>query len=146
MNKAVDIVVVYKVNPESLQTVLGLLRKEGFNPTTLEDPSGAAALSGCGKVTYLISIAVPAEEVSGAASVLRKWEQAQVPKVKSMIEKLAGPFLCSVMVAGVLAVILLVLGILLETAALLFLGWLVVFALLANAERIVLKLKKTRKG
>jgi hypothetical protein len=53
LNKAVDIVVVYKANPESLQTVLGLLRKEGFNPTTLEGPSGAAAISGCGKATYL---------------------------------------------------------------------------------------------
>lgn len=140
-----DIVVVYKVNPESLQTVLGLLRKEGFNPTTLEDQSAPAALSGCGKVTYLISIAVPAEEAFGATSILRKWEQAQTPKVKSMIGKLAGPFLGSLMVIGVLAVILLVIGILLETAALLFLAWLVVFALLANVERIAQKLKKTQK-
>lgn len=91
------------------------------------------------------SVAVPAEEVSGATSVLRKWEQAQMPKVKSVIKKLAGPFLCSVMVAGVLTVILLVLGILLEAVALLFLTWIVVFALLANADIIVRKLKKTRK-
>jgi hypothetical protein len=44
-----DMVVVYKANPESVQTVLGLLRKERFNPTTLENPSSAAVLSGAGK-------------------------------------------------------------------------------------------------
>jgi len=115
LNKAVDIVVVCKANPEWLQTVLGLLRKEGFNPTTLEDLSGAVALSGCGKVTYPISVAVPAEEVSGATSVLRKWEQAQMP---------------------------IVLGILLEAVALLFLTWIVVFALLANAGTIMLETEK----
>lgn len=136
-----DIVVVYKANPESLQTVLGLLRKEGFNPATLEDPSTAAALSGCGKATYLISVAVPREEAAGAVSLLRKWEQAQMPKVKSVVEKLAGPFLCSVMIAAVLAVILLLLGILLEATALLFLVWIVLFVLLANAEKVARKLR-----
>ncbi|MHC4680527.1 MAG: hypothetical protein ACYTEK_17720 [Planctomycetota bacterium] len=63
-----DIVVVYEANPESLPAVLGLLRKEGFNPTTLENPSAAAALSGCGKASYLICVAVPSDEASGAKS------------------------------------------------------------------------------
>lgn len=139
-----DSVVVYKANPESLQTVLGLLRKEGFNPTTLENPSAGAALSGCGRATYLISVAVPREEVPGAASLLRKWDQAQIPKVKSVIEKLAGPFLCSAMVAAVPAVIFFFLGILLDAAALLFLIWIVLFALLANAEKIARMLKGAR--
>lgn len=137
-----DIVVVYKVNHESLQTVLGFLQSEGFNPTTLEDPSSPASLSGCGRANYMISIAVPAEEAFGATSVLRNWELAQTPRVESMIGKLAGPFLGSVIIVGVLAVVLLAIGILLETAALLFLAWLVVFALLANVEKIAQKLKK----
>jgi len=136
--------VVYKANPESLQTVLGLLRKEGFNPTTLEDPSAAAALSGCGKVTYVISVAVPKDQAPGAERVLRNWDQAQLPKVRGLVGRLAGPFLASVMVAGVLAFILLLLGILSEAVALLFAVWAVIFALLANAERIVEKLKRTR--
>ncbi|HUV65782.1 MAG TPA: hypothetical protein VMW24_17935 [Sedimentisphaerales bacterium] len=135
---------VYKANPESLQTVLGLLRKEGFNPTTLEDPSAGAALSGCGKATYVISVAVPRDQAPGAKAVLRKWDQTQLPKVKGLVGKLAGPFLASVMVAGVLAFILLLLGILSDAAALLFAVWAVIFALLANAERIVEKLKRTR--
>ncbi len=66
-----NMVVVYKTNPESVQAVLGLLRKEGFNPTTLENPSTAAVLSGAGHATYLISITVPSEEAKGAKSVLR---------------------------------------------------------------------------
>ncbi|UCC97670.1 MAG: hypothetical protein JSW66_17725 [Phycisphaerales bacterium] len=137
-------VVVYEANPESLQTVLGFLRKEGFNPTTLENPSAAAALSGCGKATYLISVAVPKDEAPAARSVLRKWDQAQRPKVTKIVGKLAGPFLCSVMVAGVLGFIFLLLGILSDAVALLFVIWIVVFALLANAERIMEKLKGAR--
>ena len=133
---------VYKANPESLQTVLGLLRKEGFNPTTLEDPSAAAALSGCGKVTYVISVAVPTDQAPGAERVLRNWDQAQLPKVRGLVGRLAGPFLASVMVAGVLAFILLLLGILSEAVALLFAVWAVIFALLANAERLTRRVKK----
>lgn len=142
--KAMDIVVVYKANPESLQTVLGLLRKEGFNPTTLENRSAAAAPSGCRKAAYLISVAVPKDEAPAAKSVLREWDEAQLPKVKKLIGALAGPFLGSVMVAGVLAFVLFFLGILSDAVALLFILWLVVFALLANAERIMQKLKCVR--
>jgi hypothetical protein len=46
-----DSVVVYKANPESVQNVLGLLRKEGFNPATLENPSTPAILGGAGEGT-----------------------------------------------------------------------------------------------
>ena len=137
-----DDVVVYKANEESLQVVLGLLRKEGFNPTTLEDP---AMVPYRGRSSHVIHVAVPRDEVPGAMSVLRKWDEAQMSKVNSAIQKLAGPFLCSVMIAGVLAVILLFLGVLLEVAALLFLVWIVVFALLANAEKITQKLKRARR-
>lgn len=137
-----DNVIVYKTNEESLQVVLGLLRKEGFNPTTREDP---VIIPYRGRTNHVIHIAVPRDEVPGAASVLRKWDEAQMSKVNSAIQKLAGPFLCSAMIASVMAVILLFLGVLLEVAALLFLVWLVVFALLANVEKIVQKLEKRRK-
>ena len=76
-----DMVVVYKANPESLQTVLGLLRKDGFHPATLENPSSAPVRSGG---TYLISITVPRDEVAGAKSVLRKWDNAQTVNPKSI--------------------------------------------------------------
>ena len=138
-----DTVVVYKVNPESLQTVLGLLRKEGFDPTTIEDPSAGAALSGCGKATYLISVAVPRDQAPGAERVLRDWDQAQAPKVKGLVGKLAGPFLASAAVVGVAAFVLLLLGILSAAVALLFAGWVVLFALLANAERLA-RIRKVR--
>ena len=130
-----DIVVVYKVNPESLQTVLGLLRKEGFNPATLENPSSGAVLSGAGKATYLISITVPRDEAAGAKSVLRKWDETRQSEVKQTTGKLAGPLLFSVMVVVVLAVIFLFLGILWDNVPLLFVIWLVVFALLAKVVK-----------
>ena len=73
-----DSVVVYKANPESLQVVLGFLRKEGFNPTTLEDPSAGAVLSGAGVATYLISVVEPCDEAPGAMWVLINWDQARL--------------------------------------------------------------------
>jgi len=138
-----DMVVIYKANPESLQTVVGLLRKEGFHPATLENPSSAAVLSGAGKATYLISVTVPREESAGAKSVLRKWDEARQSEIKQTTGKLAGPLLFSVMVVAVLAVIFLFMGILLDAAPLLFVIWLVVFALLA---KVVYKTKPESKN
>jgi len=136
-------VVVYKANPESLQAVLGLLRKEGFNPTTLENPSSADVLSGAGKAAYLISITVPADEESAARSVLRKWDQERQSEVNKMTVKLAGPFLLSIVIIAVLALVFLLAGILTDAAAFLFVIWLVVFALAANAEKLMRKIRKS---
>ncbi len=130
-----DFVVVYKANPESVQTVLGILRKEGFNPATLENPSSAAVLSGAGKATYLISVTVPREEAAGAKSVLSKWDEARQSEVQQTTGKLAGALLFSVMVVVVLAIIFLFLGILWDNVPLLFVIWLVVFALLAKVVK-----------
>ena len=130
-----DVVVIYKANPESLQTVLGLLRKEGFNPATVENPSMPAILGGAGEGTYLISITVPREEAGGAKSVLNKWDKARQAEVKQTTGKLAGALIFSVMVVAVLAVIFLFLGILWDNAPLLFVIWLVVFALLAKVVK-----------
>ncbi|HUT44852.1 MAG TPA: hypothetical protein VMX36_01155 [Sedimentisphaerales bacterium] len=99
-----DMVVVYKANPESVQTVLGLLRKEGFNPATMENPSMPAILGGAEEGTYLISITVPREDAAGAKSVLSKWDEARQSEVQQTTGKLAGPLLFSAMVVAVLAI------------------------------------------
>jgi len=130
-----DMVVVYKANPESVQTVLGLLRKEGFNPATIENPSMPAILGGAGEGTYLISITVPREEAAGAKSVLSKWDEARQSQVEQATGKLAGPLLLSVMVIAVLTIIFLCIGILWDNVPLLFVIWLVVFALLAKVVK-----------
>jgi hypothetical protein len=127
-----DVVVVYKANPESVQTVLGLLRKEGFNPATLESPSSALVRSGG---TYLISVTVPRDKAAGAKSVLSKWDEARQSEVKQMSGKLAGALLFSIMVVAVLAIIFLFMGILWDNVPLLFVIWLVVFALLAKVVK-----------
>jgi len=137
----VNAVVVYKANPESLQKVLRLLRKEGFHATTLENPGTGATLHGAGRATYLISIAVPRSEAAAAESILRKWDKARQSEVNEMTGKLAGPFLLSVMAVGVLALVLLLLGILWDAVALLAVAWIAVFAVAANAEKIKLKVK-----
>lgn len=140
--KTIETVVVYKANPESLHVVLGLLRKEGFDPDTLENPSAADVLSGAGKAAYLISITVPAEQALGATSVLNKWDEARSSEVNKMTSKLTRPFLLSVLIIAALALIFLLAGILSDAVALLFVSWLVVFALAANAERIMHKIKR----
>lgn len=124
-----EMVVIYKANPESLQTVLGILRKEGFNPATMENPGLAPVRTGG---TYLISVTVPREEAEGAKSVLRKWDEARLLDITTSTKKLTGPLLLSVMVIVVLGIILLFLGILLDYVALLFVIWLIVFAVLAQ--------------
>ena len=138
-------VVVYKANPESLQKVLGLLRKEGFNPTTLENPASGATLHGAGRATYLISIAVPRSEARGAASVLRKWDKAQESEVSELTGKLAGPFILSTMIIAALAVIFLLFGILFDVVAVLAVVWIVLFASLANADKIMLKARRPKR-
>jgi hypothetical protein len=124
-----DMVVVYKANPESVQTVLGLLQKEGFNPATMENPGVSPVRTGG---TYLISITVPRDEAEGAKSVLRKWDDAHQTEVVQITRKLAGPLLLSVFVIAALMIIFLFLGILLDNVPLLFVIWLVIFALLAK--------------
>lgn len=122
-------VVVYKANPESVETMLGLLRKEGFNPATLENTNPASLRS---EASYLISITVPRDEAAGARSVLRKWDDSRQSEVKKTTGKLAGPLIFSAMVIAVLTIIFLFLGILWNNVPLLFVIWLVVFALLAR--------------
>ena len=127
-----EMVVVYKTNPESVQTVLGLLRKEGFNPATLENPGLAPVRSGG---TFLVSVTVPRDEAGGAKSILRKWDEAQQSEIEQTTSKLSGPLLFSVMVIIVLTIIFLFLGILWDNVPLLFVIWLVVFALLAKVVK-----------
>ena len=127
-----DMVIVYKANPESVQTVLGLLRKEGFNPATMENPGSAPVRSGG---TYLISVTVPKDEAAGAKSVLRKWDKTRQSEIEKTTKKLAGPLLFSVTVVAVLTIIFLFLGILWDNVPLLFVIWLVVFALLAKVVK-----------
>jgi hypothetical protein len=127
-----DTVIVYKANPDSVQTVLGLLRKEGFNPATLENPGLAPVRTGG---TYLISITVPRDEAKGAKSVLRRWDEARQCEIEQMTRKLAGPLLFSIMVVAVCTIIFLFLGVLWNNLPLLFVIWLVVFALLAQVVK-----------
>lgn len=138
-----DKVVVYKANTESLQVVLGLLRKEGFSPTTLEDP---AIVPYRGASHHVIHVVVPRDQAPGAAFVLRRWDEAQQADIKKKTDALAGPLLFSTMVTIGLALIFLLFGILLETVALLFVVWLVVFTVAANAEKIMKRVKQRKKG
>ncbi len=138
-------VVVYKANSESLQKVLGLLRKEGFSPTTLENSGSAENLRGAGGAGYLISVAVPRCEAAGAKSVLRKWDRERQSEVKELTGKLAGPFILSTMIVAAIAAILFFLGCLGDAVALLAVIWIAVFTILANVDKIMLKARPPKR-
>jgi hypothetical protein len=138
-----DRVVVYKANTESLDIVLGLLRKEGFNPTTLEDP---AIVPYRGGNRHIVHVVVPRDQAPGATSVLRRWDDNRQADIKEKTQALAGPLLFATMVTIGLALIFFLFAIFLETVALLFIIWLVVFALAANAEKLTLKTRRHRDG
>jgi len=97
--------VVYRVSPEGLDQLMLLLRKAGFNPTTLDVP-GSVSIYAAGR-SYLIRIAVPAEEAEDARSVLAEWEKYCKPKVDSLSRQVRrhvlAAFLPTLAVAAMLA-------------------------------------------
>ena len=135
-----DTVVIYKANIDSAEQIIQLLRKEGFNPTIFEDPGSIAPYTGRAyhyvRGTCLMSIAVPREEARAAASVLHNWDIAKESKVREITNSLRKSFLYATAITAVLAIIFLFLGILSNASPLLFLAWLVLFALIANADRL----------
>ncbi len=130
-----DMVVIYKANPDSVQQVLGYLRKEGFNPDVFENPS-PISFHWAVRRTQRISIAVPREEAPGAVSVLRKWEEVNETEVRELTKSLSIPFLYATIITAVFALVLMFLGVLSDAGALLFLAWIVLFAVIANADKL----------
>ena len=135
-----NLVVVYKANPESCVRVIDSLREEGFNPVALENPRSNAFYvphssyrRGAKTTVY---IAVPRDEKTGANLVLRKWDEARESNVQNLTKILWSQLFCSVLIIIPVAVILLLFGILEYTFPLLGLVWLGVFLLIANAEKI----------
>jgi len=55
--------------------------------------------------------------------------------------KLAGPLILSTTIVAILALIFLLLGVLGETVAVLAVAWIILFALLANADKILPKVR-----
>lgn len=134
-----ELIVVYKANPDSVSKVMRLLRENGFNPVALENPSSIALHASKG--TYAIHIAVPREEVRGAKSVLRKWEESLEPGIEKITRKLGTQLFYSVLVVIFISTIFYFYGIFsVGTVPLLFLIWLVSFVTIANAGKILKKL------
>jgi hypothetical protein len=134
-----DLTVVYKTTPESVSGVINALRKEGFNPVSLGNPSGTNIYASGG--SYKVQIAVPRDEVPGAESFLRRWDETRRPEVAKLAGGLRSQFLMSVLLfIPVLAVFWLFTD-LPKHVALLTVIWIVIFALTANAKRIRERLK-----
>ena len=135
-----ELVVVYKANPDSVSQVMRLLRENGFNPVVLENPASTTLY--VSKGTYAIHISVPRDEVRGAKSVLRKWEESLRPGIDNLTKKLGTQLFYSVLVVILIATIFYLSGIFSEdTIPLLLLIWFVSFAIIANAEKIWKKLQ-----
>lgn len=130
-----DTVVIYKANPDSVQQVLGHLRKEGFNPVVFENSNPIYDYWPL-RHTHRIEILVPREEAAGAASILCKWEQANESEVEKLTSSLTTPFLYATIITAVLGLVFAFVGVLSNVAWLLVLVWIVLFALVANIHRL----------
>ncbi len=129
-----DTVVVYKANRESVAEIIRLLRREGFTPVTLENPSPTVIYAS--GYRYLISIAVPRDQVPGAKSVLRRWDQARRPEVEKLTGGLSSQFLKSLLLLVPFVVVFWCFGILADFASVLTVIWIVLFVLIANGQWI----------
>jgi hypothetical protein len=132
-------VIVYKVTRESQPVVMELLKNEGLTPSTVDAPSPFVLYWHSG--TYLINVAVPSEQAEVARLFLLKWEKTRQPDVKKTSRQLFSSFMLSIAVIIAIAALLLLLGRLLDFAALLFIIWIVVFALVSNIGRIMQKVR-----
>jgi len=135
-----NLVVVYKANPESYVRVVEALREEGFNPVALENPRSNALYvphssyrRGAKTTVY---IAVPRDEKTGANSALRKWDEARQSNVQNLTKILWSQLFFSVLIIIPVAVVLMLFGIWEYTFPLLLLVWLAAFLLIANAGKI----------
>jgi len=127
--------VVYRVSPEGLGQLMLLLRKAGFNPTTLDDP-GSVSIYASGR-SYLIRVAVPAEEAEDARYVLAEWEKYCKPKVESLSRQVRRQALAAFLPTVAVAAMLL----LADRWRAEFLGilggvWFLSFLIIANIGRI----------
>ena len=135
-----NLVVVYKANPESYVRVVNALRQEGFNPVALENPQSNALYVPKGSyrrgATTTVYIAVPRDEKTGANSTLRKWDEARQSNVQNLTKTLWSQLFYSVLIIIPVAVVFMLFGIWKYTSPLLPLVWLAAFLLIANAGKI----------
>ena|GEM_PF-1521382 len=132
-----DMVVVYKANRESVAEVIRLLRREGFTPITLENPSPTVIYAS--GYRYLISIAVPKDQVPGAKSVLRRWDETRRPEVEKLTGGLSSQFIKSLLLLVPFVIVFWFFGILADFASALAVIWIALFALIANGQWIKAK-------
>lgn len=130
--------VIYKARPQAVSRVVGLLRKEGFNPTVLDHPD--ATYTYASKWTNLVRIAVPPTEVEGARSVLAAWENSIRPSVDSLANSLFVQLVYSLLITLVIGAILFALDYpARKFLPWLFLVWILILIVVANLPRIFKK-------
>ena len=135
------LVVVYRALQESVEPVLEVLRKEGFNPVALENPDSDALFVPNNPrylraVRHVAHIAVPSDEARGAALVLRKWDKAREAEVHKIAKGLWGRVLLSFLLALPITGGLSLLGIGSDDAIVLLLGvWFGIVLLVSHIGR-----------
>ncbi len=99
---------VYRARPEAVPNILGLLKKEGLNPVTLDAPDSVQRfISG---FNYLVRIAVPQDEIIRARSALTEWEKSIKPKVDKISHQLSVRVSYALFGLGIIYGVLLLLG------------------------------------
>ncbi len=140
-NDTANLVVVYEAQQESVDRVLEVLRKEGFNPVALENPdcdglfvpNNPRYIRG---VRHLAHIAVPRDQARSAGSVLRRWDQAREAEVEKLTKNLWGRVFFSFLLAAAITGVFFLLGVCSENIVFVLLGvWLGVVLLVSYAGK-----------
>jgi hypothetical protein len=94
-------VVVYKAHPGSVSAAVTRLRQAGLHPEVLDEPGPTVLYAAKG--TYLVRIAVPAEEADAARELLAEMDAAAAPRVEALTRKLVRALVSGIVAAGVAA-------------------------------------------
>jgi hypothetical protein len=94
-------VVVYKTHPGSVTAVVARLRQAGLHPEVLDEPGLTVVYAAKG--TYLVRIAVPAEEAQRARETLAELDAAAAPRVEALTRRLVHALVSGIVAAGVAA-------------------------------------------
>ncbi|MHC4270863.1 MAG: hypothetical protein ACYST2_00960 [Planctomycetota bacterium] len=139
-----DFEVVYKPNPDEAQKILDFLREKGFHPVRLYD--------GDPKLRYLVysgltvNIAVPKDEAHNAKYFLVRWEEARQKQVAKLIPTLKGQFFLAFLITiVVMGLWWFFVDFTMESVVLLFGVWIISFIVIANAEKLMMKLRSIKK-
>lgn len=129
-----NMVTVYKTTPDHVAVIINLLKRNGLNPVSLDNPD--PTLLYASKGTVRVRIAVPKDQAGQARKVLTDWERSAKTSVGAITQSLRMQFLLSILITAFFAGIFILTKTIEDLFVHLLFIWFVSFVLIANLDRI----------